>query len=173
MTRYLKLVGALLLTATAVVIAAPAKADTAHIIVNNNSIQCASPGDFWDPATRLAGTKLVQQGCDPDHPEQIWSFEGPYFLDGSGDYYRLHNALSGMCMAVDSSTTTPGPYVIQWPCGTWRDHYWRVLNVGGGLYRIINYNSQLCLAIDASSHETNARVIQWPCGSWPDHFWRI
>lgn len=172
MTRYLKLVGALLLTATTALFPATAKAETEHIIVNNNSVLCATPGNTWAPATKLAGTKLVQQGCDPDHPEQIWMFDGPYSFDGI-NYYRLRNAYSDMCMAVELSTTTPGPFVIQWPCGTWHDHFWRVLSVGGGLYRIINRNSQLCLAVDASSKADNAALIQWPCGSWPDHFWRV
>jgi Ricin-type beta-trefoil lectin domain-like len=156
----------------AVLFPARASADTEHILLNYHSVLCGSPGESWDPAVNLAGTHLSQHGCDPDHTEQIWLFTAPQVFNGV-TYIHIRNAQSGMCMAVDGGTTTPGPYVIQWPCGSWSDHYWRIVDVGGGLYRIINHNSQLCLGVDGGSTAEGALLIQWPCGPWADHFWRL
>ncbi|RBQ19832.1 hypothetical protein DP939_14080 [Spongiactinospora rosea] len=140
---------------------------TTRVIANANSLYCPTP-----VSTGTIGSKLMQRSCDPDVPWGSWNFDGPYTYGGV-TYYRLVNYANQMCMAVDAGTLNPGPHIIQWPCGTWADHYWRFVHVSGEIYRIINRNSGQCLAIDSGSTAWGAAVIQWPCGSWPDHFWRV
>ncbi|GAA3038598.1 hypothetical protein GCM10020229_57310 [Kitasatospora albolonga] len=134
-------------------------------IINNNSNQClAVPG-----GSTADGTGLIQWPCGTwnDH---YWTAN--YKFTESGYYwYQVVNYNSGKCLAVPGASTTAGTQVIQWPCGTWRDHYWAFLVDSSNRLHIVNYNSRQCLAIPGASTDKGAQVIQWPCGTWADHYW--
>jgi ricin-type beta-trefoil lectin protein len=164
---WIKAVLGLILIAPLAAFPLRAAADTVRVIANNNSHGCPAP----DPKND-AGAHVFQNLCDPDVPWGFWRLDGPYTFGGL-KYFRLQNYVSGMCMAVDSSTLNWGPHIIQWPCGTWADHYWRFVPAGGEIFQIVNRNSGLCLAVDSSSMSIGASIIQWPCGTWADHFWRV
>ncbi|MGC0334698.1 hypothetical protein RKD23_007688 [Streptomyces sp. SAI-170] len=141
-----------------------AAAATYTHVINVNSNQCLSvPG-----GSTTAGTGLAQWPCGSwnDH---YWSFQYA-FSSGGVNYYRLENLNSHQCLAVPGGSTTAGTQVIQWPCGTWRDHYWGVRNTSAGS-QLVNYNSGQCLAVAGGSTAAGAKVIQWPCGTWRDHYW--
>jgi hypothetical protein len=154
--------------------AAPAAHASPHLttdgsydhIINDNSGQClAVPGGSTD-----AGTGLIQWPCGTwaDH---YWAAQYQ-FTDSAGIYwYHIRNLNSGQCLAVPGASTSAGVQVIQWPCGTWADHYWAIVYDSTGKIHIINYNSGQCLAIPGASTAAGTAVIQWPCGTWPDHYW--
>ncbi|MFG2146330.1 RICIN domain-containing protein [Streptomyces sp. NPDC048696] len=87
-------------------------------------------------------------------------------------YIHIVNNGSGQCLAVPGGSKAQGTGLIQWPCGTWNDHFWRFDDTGGGTYHVVNYNSGECLAVEGGSHNNGAKAIQWPCGTWADHYWR-
>ncbi|MFJ7156297.1 RICIN domain-containing protein [Streptomyces sp. NPDC101118] len=133
-------------------------------IKNGNSGQClAVPGGSTE-----AGKGLIQWGCG-NWNDHYWSFQYG-FTSGGIAYYRLENLNSHQCLAVPGGSKTAGTQVIQWPCGTWNDHYWGVQYTSGGT-RLVNYNSGQCLAIPGASTTQGEKVIQWPCGTWRDHYW--
>ncbi|MCC3773729.1 RICIN domain-containing protein [Streptomyces sp. UNOB3_S3] len=141
-------------------------ADSYGWVRNANSGQClAVPG-----ASTENGKGLIQWGCGSwrDH---YWEFEYA-FSSGAISYYRVHNLNSGQCLAVPGASTTAGTQVIQWPCGTWPDHYWGIEYTSNGK-RLVNWNSRQCLAIPGASTAQGEKVIQWPCGTWPDHYWNF
>ncbi|MFD9733803.1 RICIN domain-containing protein [Umezawaea sp. NPDC059074] len=89
---------------------------------------------------------------------------------------HIVNDNSGKCLAVPGGSTAAGTGLIQWTCGSFRDHQWglEAWNVDGVRhYRVINLNSTQCLAVPGNSGEAGIQVIQWPCGTFPDHFWRV
>ncbi|GGV01633.1 RICIN domain-containing protein [Kitasatospora aureofaciens] len=135
-------------------------------IINDNSGQClAVPG-----GSTAQGTGLIQWPCGTwnDH---YWS-ANYQFNAYNFNWYHVVNYNSGQCLAVPGASTTAGTQVIQWPCGTWADHYWAFgIDTSNGKLHIINYNSGQCLAIPGASTTAGAHVIQWPCGTWPDHYW--
>src|SRR5687768_10047005 len=97
-------------------------------------------------------------------------------LRAAAAYGHIINNNSGQCLAVPGGSTVEGTGLIQWGCGTWRDHYWTLepWTVNGVRhYRIINLNSGQCLAVPGASTVEGTQVIQWGCGTWPDHFWRF
>ncbi len=102
--------------------------------------------------------------------DHYWSLEA--WSIGGVRHFRVINYNSGQCLAVPGGSKQNGVQVIQWPCGTWNDHFWRFDDAGGGKFRIVNYNSQQCLAVEGGSKVDGAKAIQWPCGGWADHFWR-
>ncbi|MER6914512.1 RICIN domain-containing protein [Streptomyces sp. NPDC000594] len=114
------------------------------------------------------GKQLIQWPCGPwnDH---YWAFENA-FTSGGLQYVRIRNLNSGQCLAVPGGSTAAGTTVIQWPCGTWRDHYWG-LRVSSSGTQLVNYNSGQCLGIPGNDPNAGVRVFQWPCGPWPDHYW--
>lgn len=86
------------------------------------------------------------------------------------------NQGSNKCLAVPGGSTAKGTGLIQWPCGTWRDHYWTAepWSINGAVYyRFVNANSGQCLAVPGGSTKAGTQVIQWPCGTWADHFWGV
>ncbi|MEU5438455.1 RICIN domain-containing protein [Streptomyces sp. NPDC020719] len=134
-------------------------------ITNLNSGQClAVPG-----GSTAQGTGLIQWPCGTwnDH---YWSVQ--YQFTSSGFYwYHVVNLNSQQCLAVPGGSTTQGTQVIQWPCGTWADHYWAFATDRAGVTHIANGNSGQCLAIPGGSTAQGTKVIQWPCGTWNDHYW--
>ncbi|HEY8984798.1 MAG TPA: RICIN domain-containing protein [Streptomyces sp.] len=135
-------------------------------IINDNSNKClAVPG-----GSTAQGTGLIQWPCGSwnDH---YWS--AYYQFTASGFYwYHVVNYNSGQCLGVPGASTTAGTQVIQWPCGTWADHYWAfAIDTSNNKLHIINYNSGQCLAVPGASTSDGAQVIQWPCGTWADHYW--
>jgi hypothetical protein len=134
-------------------------------VVNFNSGQCLGvPG-----GSTVNGEGLIQWPCGTwrDH---YWRAEYG-FTTSAGNWYHIINYNSGQCLAVPGASTIAGTQVIQWPCGTWHDHYWRFEYEPNGSARIINYNSGQCLAVPGASTTAGEKVIQWPCGPWADHFW--
>ncbi|WP_370417978.1 RICIN domain-containing protein [Streptomyces sp. QH1-20] len=133
---------------------------------NVNSAHClAVPGGSTEN-----GIGLIQWGCG-NWRDHYWQFEYA-FNSGGRSYYRLRNLNSGQCLAVPGASTNPGTQVIQWPCGTWKDHYWGVEYTNRGT-RLVNWNSGQCLAIPGASRVQGEKAIQWPCGTWADHYWNI
>ncbi|GAA4899445.1 RICIN domain-containing protein [Streptomyces coeruleoprunus] len=155
----------LLLAGTTAANAAPADEEATYVhIVNRNSGQClAVPG-----GSTQQGTGLIQWGCGSwnDH---YWTFRYA-FSSGGLNYYQLENLNSHQCLAVPGASTQQGTQVIQWPCGTWKDHYWGVRPTSNGA-QLVNWNSRQCLAIEGGSLTAGAKAIQWPCGTWRDHYW--
>ncbi|MEU9075514.1 RICIN domain-containing protein [Kitasatospora sp. NPDC048538] len=135
-------------------------------IVNDNSNKClAVPG-----GSTAQGTGLIQWPCGTwnDH---YWT-ANYQFKANNFNWFHVVNYNSGQCLAVPGASTTAGTQVIQWPCGTWNDHYWAFgVDTGNGKLHIINYNSGQCLAVPGASTADGAQVIQWPCGTWADHYW--
>ncbi|MDX3569048.1 RICIN domain-containing protein [Streptomyces sp. ID05-47C] len=89
---------------------------------------------------------------------------------------QMVNANSRKCLAVPGGSTAAGTGLIQWPCGTWADHFWTAepWSINGAVYyRFVNANSGQCLALPGGSTKDGAQVIQWPCGTWGDHFWGL
>ncbi|WP_190108631.1 RICIN domain-containing protein [Streptomyces cinnamoneus] len=141
-------------------------ADSYGWVRNANSAHClAVPGASTDN-----GKGLIQWGCGTwrDH---YWQFEYA-FSSGGMSYYRVRNYNSGQCLAVPGASTTAGTQVIQWPCGTWPDHYWGIEYTNKGK-RLVNWNSRQCLAVPGASTAQGEKVIQWPCGTWADHYWNF
>ncbi|MEV6776957.1 RICIN domain-containing protein [Streptomyces syringium] len=133
---------------------------------NANSAHClAVPGGSTEN-----GIGLIQWGCG-NWRDHYWQFEYA-FNSGGRSYYRLRNLNSGQCLAVPGASTDPGTQVIQWPCGTWKDHYWGIEYTNRGT-RLVNWNSGQCLAIPGASRVQGEKAIQWPCGTWADHYWNI
>ncbi|MEV8099095.1 RICIN domain-containing protein [Kitasatospora sp. NPDC085879] len=135
-------------------------------IVNNNSNQClAVPG-----GSTAAGTGLIQWPCG-SWKDHYWSAYYQ-FKDSTGVYwYHVQNYNSQQCLAVPGASTTAGTQVIQWPCGTWSDHYWAFVLDSTNRLHIVNHNSGQCLAVPGASTTAGEKIIQWPCGTWNDHYW--
>ncbi|MFD9791871.1 RICIN domain-containing protein [Streptomyces sp. NPDC059070] len=134
-------------------------------ITNNNSGQClAVPGGSTDK-----GTGLIQWQCGgwADH---YWSVQYQ-FTSGGWYWYHVVNGKSGQCLAVPGGSTDQGTQVIQWPCGTYADHYWAFASDRAGVTHIANGKSGQCLAIPGASRDQGMKVIQWPCGTYADHYW--
>ncbi|GAA0445057.1 RICIN domain-containing protein [Streptomyces stramineus] len=133
---------------------------------NANSAHClAVPGGSTEN-----GAGLIQWGCG-SWKDHYWQFEHAFNSGGRG-YYRVRNLNSGQCLAVPGASKTEGTQVIQWPCGTWADHYWGIDYTSGGK-RLVNWNSGQCLAIPGASRAQGEKAIQWPCGTWADHYWNF
>ncbi|GHF09865.1 RICIN domain-containing protein [Streptomyces morookaense] len=117
----------------------------------------------------VAGT--AQASAAPQSPERSSRPAGPQ------DYGWIRNANSGHCLAVPGASTQNGMGLIQWGCGTWRDHFWQfefAFSSGGRSYfRIRNLNSGQCLAVPGASTTAGVQVIQWPCGEYKDHYWGV
>ncbi|WP_409235880.1 RICIN domain-containing protein [Streptomyces sp. PA5.6] len=89
---------------------------------------------------------------------------------------HIINDGSGKCLAVPGGSKEQGIGLIQWGCGSWKDHFWSLerWTIDGVLhFRVINDNSKQCLAVPDGSKTPGTQVIQWPCGLWRDHFWRL
>ncbi|HEX8628365.1 MAG TPA: RICIN domain-containing protein [Catenuloplanes sp.] len=82
------------------------------------------------------------------------------------------NDNSGQCLALPGGSKVAGERTIQWPCGTWNDHYWTLRIAPNATFQIVNHNSGQCLALPGGSKVAGERPIQWPCGTWADHYWR-
>ncbi|MER5638780.1 RICIN domain-containing protein [Kitasatospora sp. NPDC002227] len=92
-----------------------------------------------------------------------------------GVYDHIVNNNSGLCLALPGASTAYGAGVIQWPCGSWTDHYWttdyQFTESGYYWYHVVNRNSGQCLALPGASTQAGAQLVQWPCGQWKDHYW--
>ncbi|WP_436773933.1 RICIN domain-containing protein [Yinghuangia sp. YIM S09857] len=77
-------------------------------------------GCITSPGT--AGAPLVAETCGKSgyYWTQLWTFE----YDSTGNWFRLRNFTSGMCIGVPGGSTQPYVQLIVWGCGPWWDHYW-------------------------------------------------
>jgi hypothetical protein len=100
---------------------------------------------------------------------------GSHALGFNGVYDHIINDNSGQCLAVPGGSTANGTGLIQWPCGSWNDHYWSAYYQFNAYnfnwYHVVNYNSGQCLAVPGASTANGTQVIQWPCGNYADHYW--
>lgn len=134
-------------------------------------------------ALMLAGAGTATANATPDRPgvpqvpNAVRAAADPAKdMQAAATYGHIINNNSGQCLAVPGGSTEAGIGLIQWGCGSWRDHYWTLepWDIDGVRhYRIINLNSGQCLAVPGASTVEGTQVIQWPCGTWLDHFWRV
>jgi hypothetical protein len=87
-------------------------------IVNKQSGSCLAPSSY-----RQAGSPLIVGSCTAG---SSWWRLLPWTYSVAIPGYHLVNRASGMCAAIPGGSLRPGTSVIQWPCGTWRDHLWWV-----------------------------------------------
>jgi Ricin-type beta-trefoil lectin domain-like len=74
--------------------------------------------------TSKVGEHIVQWPCN-GHPDQSWYAVQVNPDDSSPNpETRLVNANSWMCAGVVGNSTTPGSYLVQWPCNASRDKIW-------------------------------------------------
>ncbi|MFC9261313.1 RICIN domain-containing protein [Streptomyces hydrogenans] len=89
-------------------------------IVNRNSKLCLSVdgGSVWDFA------RVTQYECgDPLYPDQYWR---QLSYDAKTRGYQFKNWNSNKCLAVLDGSKAEAARVIQFSCGSWEDHFWRV-----------------------------------------------
>jgi Ricin-type beta-trefoil lectin domain-like len=124
------------------------------------------------------GYPVVQATCWGG-VNQHWDFTRSW-LDGRGVRWgHIVNRETGLCLAVRGGSHTSGVGLMEWPCGNWADHWWRIQPAmyAGSIpaYHLVNMiakpSGPLCAAIPGGTHAAGASVIQWPCGTWADHYW--
>lgn len=49
-------------------------------------------------------------------------------------FLHFVNWNSGQCLAVPNGSTAQGAGLIQWPCGSFHDHYWELQPQSNGYY---------------------------------------
>ncbi|WP_338498838.1 RICIN domain-containing protein [Streptomyces sp. SJL17-4] len=131
-------------------------------------------------ADRQPGVGLVQFDCGPwvDHwwTLEAWTYQGQRVYRIVSQNPSVNN--TSQCVAIPGGSMQAGVQAIQWECGTWLDHFWKVTDqTGAGDYQLRNLKSDQCLGVDGNSHTAGAKVIQWPCktdgGDHPDHRWHL
>ncbi|MFH8383864.1 RICIN domain-containing protein [Kitasatospora sp. NPDC018058] len=142
----------------------------------------AAQGSVTVTAQHEKDLKEALKGLTPVSPEElqrILSAGGNGLATQSigfnGAYDHIINDNGNQCLAVPGGSTAQGTGLIQWPCGTWNDHYWtanwQFSANDFNWYHVVDYNSGQCLAVPGAGTSAGAHVIQWPCGTWPDHYW--
>lgn len=94
----------------------------------------------------------------------------------SPTFSYLKNRGTDKCLAIPGGSTQGGIGLIQWKCGDWEDHQWKLEEAFTSdvmYYRVVNKKTNMCLAVPGGSTEDGVQVIQWPCGDWLDHYWRF
>ncbi|MFJ9344548.1 RICIN domain-containing protein [Streptomyces sp. NPDC101733] len=95
----------------------------------------------------------------------------------SSQFKWIKSAWSGQCVALPGGTRNAGAQVMQWPCGPYYDHLWRLTFAftqgTTHYYKVENLNSFQCLGVQGGSTGAGAPVIQWPCGDYRDHYWAL
>ena len=81
-------------------------------IRNANSNLCLSV------TSESRGEQLAQRPCTDDQ-KRAWRFN--IFPDGR---FQMINEWTGMCIGVAGGSQLDNAAVIQWPCGSWADHWW-------------------------------------------------
>ena len=129
-------------------------------LLNARSAECLAVGG----GSRQQGATVIQWGCDGQNKQQWVVDTSNTKVGGDGrTYYHIVNVNSGMCLAVPGGSTAWNLQLIQWPCGSWNDHYWSLDNGTGTQGLMRNYNSSLCMAVGGASLTQGAPVIQWGC----------
>lgn len=94
----------------------------------------------------------------------------------SPTFSYLKNAGTNKCLAIPGGSTQDGVGLIQWGCGGWEDHQWKLEEAFTSdvqYYKVVNKKTNKCLGVPGGSVEDGVQVIQWPCGDWFDHYWRF
>ncbi|MFF1482931.1 RICIN domain-containing protein [Streptomyces sp. NPDC058301] len=131
-------------------------------IKNANSGQCLAVG----AASKAGGAGVIQWTCVPGAVEQLWYFDGPWYVNGV-DFYRIINWNSGMCLADPASSTNAGVQMIQYGCGSGHEQFWRADTPD--TFR--NLASSLRLAVGGRSQTPGAPVVQWYPNSQSEQSW--
>ncbi len=71
---------------------------------------------------------------------------------------------SGLCLAVEGGSTTPGADVVQETCSGSNAQIWTATALGDGGWQIRVAHSDQCLDVEGGVLEPGAQLIQWPCG---------
>ncbi|MFE6747406.1 RICIN domain-containing protein [Kitasatospora purpeofusca] len=124
------------------------------------------------------GAGVIQWDCVAGAAEQYWSLNAlPTKVVGGETYYHIVNlhstAVRGtpMCLAVPGGTTAWNTQLMQWPCGDWNDHWWKLVpNPQRGGWGLKNLNG-LCAGVGGSSHTSGAAVVQWECTAGAEQTW--
>lgn len=69
-------------------------------------------------ATQSRGEQLAQRSCTAN---EAYSWQFNIAPDGR---FQMINAFTGMCIGVAGGSQLDNAAVIQWPCGSWADHWW-------------------------------------------------
>ncbi|GGP83850.1 RICIN domain-containing protein [Streptomyces melanogenes] len=147
---------------------------TYYFLKNANSSKCMAVG----AASANNGAGVIQWDCTYGGTEQYWSFNQlPSKVVNGETYYHVVNSNSTavrgtpMCLAVPGGTTAWNTQLMQWPCGDWNDHWWKLVrNPDQGGWMLENLNG-LCAAVGASSKVSGAPVIQWDCTRGAEQTW--
>lgn len=100
----------------------------------------------------------------------------PQLPDG---FFRLSNAVGGMCLSGPDDSPVPSDGIVQTVCGANPEQFWQLTKEGTGPagteYSIRNRNGGLCLSVDAGRTTNDAFVTEFLCGEgdgpYPDQFW--
>ncbi|MFF1476656.1 RICIN domain-containing protein [Streptomyces sp. NPDC058301] len=147
---------------------------TYYFLKNANSSKCLAVG----AASANNGAGVIQWDCTYGATEQYWSLNQlPSKVVNGETYYHVVNSNStavrgtAMCLAVPGGTTAWNTQLMQWPCGDWNDHWWKLVpNPAYGGWELKNLNG-LCAAVGAGSKVSGAPVIQWGCTAGPEQTW--
>lgn len=142
--------------------AAPAAAQEGRI-VNQHGGRCLALQGTGDRSEN--GVNVHQWQCTSvSQPENLrWE------LERDGSYFRIVNAHSGKCLAIEGSgkRSANGINVHQWQCTNVAqpDNLRWELRADGAYHRIVNAHSGKCLAIEgAGDRQANGvNVHQWDC----------
>ncbi len=90
----------------------------------------------------------------------------------SGQTYQVVNRNSGLVLAVENASTTPGANVIQETYSGANSQLWVITSTPSG-YTLKNVGSGQLLDVDNNSTSNGANVLQWPDNSGLNQRWTI
>jgi hypothetical protein len=134
---------ALYVAASVIAVVLPASANPPLLLVNPHTEMCLQP----EGGSKVQGTAIVQEPCDPPGPAQVWFPVGSHF----------ENAVSELCLDARGGADNHTP-VQQWTCNEITNENWsaEVNTKGGGAPIVSNVSGTSSHCLDVPGGQATA-----------------